>query len=71
LLQRLFSFHVLPYYLHQLDKVKGSAHFEVDKLRALDLVEKLKMELPGYLIPRLVEELSGKRSKQSIVNIDK
>ena len=71
LLQRLFSFHVLPYYLHQLDKVKGSAHFEVDKRKALELVEKLKMELPGYLIPRLVEELSGKRSKQSIVNIDK
>ncbi len=71
LLQRLFSFQVLPYYLHQLDRVKGSAHFEVDKKKALDLIESLRNRLPGYLIPRLVEEVSGKRSKQTIVKIEK
>ncbi|MEH6457912.1 MAG: KamA family radical SAM protein, partial [Cocleimonas sp.] len=70
LLQRLFSFQVLPYYLHQLDRVKGSAHFEVDKRSALNLIESLRNKLPGYLIPRLVEEVSGKRSKQTIVKID-
>jgi len=71
LLQRLFSYQVLPYYLHQLDRVQGSAHFEVDKKTALDLIESLRNRLPGYLIPRLVEEVSGKRSKQTIVKIDK
>ena len=70
LLNRLFDYQVLPYYLHQLDKVQGAAHFEVDRQKALDLIESLKLELPGYLVPRLVEELSGKRSKQSIVKID-
>lgn len=70
LLERLFSFQVLPYYLHQLDRVKGSAHFEVDKKTALDLIESLRNRLPGYLIPLLVEEVSGKRSKQTIVKID-
>jgi len=70
LLQRLFSLQVLPYYLHQLDRVKGSAHFEVDKRSALNLIESLRNRLPGYLIPRLVEEFSGKRSKQTIVKID-
>lgn len=67
----LFNYQVLPYYLHQLDRVQGSAHFEVDRTKALNLIEGLKNKLPGYLIPRLVEEVSGKRSKQTIVKIDK
>lgn len=71
LLQRLFHYQVLPYYLHQLDRVQGSAHFEVDKKTALDLIESLRNRLPGYLIPRLVEEISGERSKQTIVKIGK
>lgn len=71
LLQGLFRFQVLPYYLHQLDRVQGSAHFEVDRNTALDLLESLSIKLPGYLVPRLVEEVPGKRSKQTIVRIDK
>ncbi len=70
LLRRLFKFQVLPYYLHQLDRVNGTAHFEVERKAALDLIEQLRCCLPGYLIPRLVEEVSGKRSKQTIVKID-
>lgn len=65
--EKLFSMKVLPYYLHQLDRVQGAAHFEVDKKMAISLVESLKEQLPGYLVPRLVEEISGKRSKQAIV----
>jgi len=65
--EKLFEFEVLPYYLHQLDKVKGAAHFEVDRLEAIALMNQLKEVLPGYLIPKYVEEVSGERSKQSIV----
>jgi len=71
LMERLFEYQVLPYYLHQLDKVKGSAHFEVKREKSIAIIEELKEQLPGYLVPRLVEELSGKRSKQSIVKNDK
>ncbi len=71
LLQRLFSYQVLPYYLHQLDRVQGSAHFEVEKKTALDLIDCFRNRLAGYLIPRLVEEISGERSKQTIVKTDK
>ncbi len=63
---RLFDFQVLPYYLHQLDKVDGGAHFEVDRKRSITLINDLKMSLPGYLVPRLVEEVSGERSKSAL-----
>ena len=65
--QKLFSMKVLPYYLHQLDKVHGAAHFEVESRRAILLMEVLRDHLPGYLVPRLVNEVSGKRSKQPLV----
>lgn len=64
---RLFDYRVLPYYLHQLDRVQGAAHFEVRREKAIALIEALKIQLPGYLVPKLVEEVSGKRSKQAIV----
>ncbi len=37
--ERMFAAGVLPYYLHQLDRVQGAAHFEVDDARALALVD--------------------------------
>lgn len=64
---KLFSMQVLPYYLHQLDKVQGAAHFEVGKETAIMLLETMRDHLPGYLVPRLVNEVSGKRSKQPLV----
>ena len=61
--ERLFTAGVLPYYLHQLDRVQGAAHFEVDDARALDLVKNLRARLPGYLVPTLVREVGGEASK--------
>ena len=61
--ERLFAAGVLPYYLHQLDRVQGAAHFEVDDARALDLVKNLRARLPGYLVPTLVREVGGEASK--------
>lgn len=54
---------VLPYYLHQLDRVKGAARFEVDDRRAKTLIHALQKELPGYLVPKLVREVAGKTYK--------
>jgi EF-P beta-lysylation protein EpmB len=61
--ERLFAASVLPYYLHVLDKVRGSAHFEVPEARARALAGALAARLPGYLVPRLVRELPGAASK--------
>jgi EF-P beta-lysylation protein EpmB len=54
---------VLPYYLHQLDRVAGAAHFEVPDAEALSLHAALAARLPGYLVPRLVREIAGAPGK--------
>ncbi|MBW8368321.1 MAG: EF-P beta-lysylation protein EpmB [Arenimonas sp.] len=60
---RLFDAGVLPYYLHLLDRVAGSAHFEVPVDEAKQLHEMLSARLPGYLVPRLVREVAGAPAK--------
>ncbi|HET7611067.1 MAG TPA: EF-P beta-lysylation protein EpmB [Rhodanobacteraceae bacterium] len=64
--ERLFAMGVLPYYLHQLDRVRGTAHFEVADARARDLLEALRDRLPGYLVPRLVREVPGELAKRPL-----
>lgn len=61
--EALFGAGVLPYYLHQLDRVQGAGHFEVDEARAKALVDELRARLPGYLVPRLVREVAGETAK--------
>ena len=64
--ERGFQAGVLPYYLHQLDRVSGSAHFEVDDVRALALHAALAARLAGYLVPRLVREVAGDPGKRPL-----
>lgn len=63
LMERGFAGGVLPYYLHQLDRVAGSARFEVSEARAKQLVARLREQLSGYLVPRLVTEQPGQPYK--------
>ncbi|MBS0567672.1 MAG: EF-P beta-lysylation protein EpmB [Proteobacteria bacterium] len=60
---RLFECGVLPYYLHQLDRVAGTAHFAIDDDAARALIDILRVRLPGYLVPRLVREVAHEAHK--------
>jgi EF-P beta-lysylation protein EpmB len=62
--RRLVDLGVMPYYLHQLDRVAGAAHFEVPISRGLELIESLRRALPGYAVPRYVQEVAGEGHKQ-------
>ncbi|MCV6637408.1 EF-P beta-lysylation protein EpmB [Candidatus Albibeggiatoa sp. nov. NOAA] len=64
--ETLFKYQVLPYYLSVLDKVQGAAHFDVPEQQAIQLVNMLREQLPGYLVPKLVREVAGKPYKQPI-----
>ena len=57
--ERLIEMRVVPYYLHQLDKVVGAAHFEASLQQGKQAVEQLRRELPGYAVPRFVQETAG------------
>jgi EF-P beta-lysylation protein EpmB len=64
--KKLFACRVQPYYLHLLDPVKGAMHFFVDRETAIGLHREMEDRLPGYLLPRLVQEIAGNRSKTAI-----
>jgi EF-P beta-lysylation protein EpmB len=61
--KRLFEIGVLPYYLHLLDSVAGAAHFESSRLTHKQLKQQLQSRLPGYLVPKIVQEIAGEPSK--------
>ncbi|MBQ0723822.1 MAG: EF-P beta-lysylation protein EpmB [Cycloclasticus sp.] len=63
---RLFDCHTLPYYLHLLDKVDGAQHFDLNDNTATAIYQQLQTKLPGYLVPKLVREESGKAYKTPI-----
>jgi EF-P beta-lysylation protein EpmB len=64
--ERSFAAGVMPYYLYQLDRVEGVAHFEVDDATAKALIAALTARLSGYLVPKLVRELPGDPSKRPV-----
>lgn len=65
--EKLFAHGVMPYYLHLLDKARGTGHFEVDEDHARQLVLQLQQRLPGYLVPKLVREQAGAAHKISLL----
>jgi len=60
---KLFDLKVMPYYLHKLDKTKGTHHFEISDAEAKAIFRGLQASLPGYLVPKLAREEPGKLSK--------
>lgn len=64
--ERCFAAGAMPYYLYQLDRVEGSAHFEVPDARARELHAALVARLSGYLVPRLVREIPGDTGKRAL-----
>lgn len=61
--ERLTELRVVPYYLHQLDPVRGAAQFHVPVERGSAIVEELRRRLPGYAVPRYVQEVAGEPGK--------
>src|SRR5690606_33993963 len=64
--EALFETGITPYYLHLLDKVQGTAHFEVEEVQAKNLYAEMLKYLPGYLVPKLVREEPGAVAKSLV-----
>jgi L-lysine 2,3-aminomutase len=61
--EALFACHILPYYLHSLDPVAGSAHFEISLEKRRALYKTMQEQLPGFLVPKWVKEIPGEKHK--------
>ena len=61
--EKLISQGIVPYYLHQLDRVIGAHHFEVPVEKGLRLIDEMRRRCPGYMVPRYVREIPGEPSK--------
>jgi len=66
LCRRLINIGIIPYYVNQLDRVQGAAHFEVRVEEGRKILGALKAELPGYAVPRYVVDIPGQGSKTEI-----
>ena len=63
LYEKLTANHVIPYYLHQLDRVKGASHFEVSEEKGREIIQTLRARLSGFAVPRYVREIPGEPGK--------
>lgn len=57
---------IMPYYLHQLDRVTGAAHFELPVAQGLSLMQAVRNRTSGYAVPRFVQERPGAASKSAL-----
>lgn len=65
--ERLIDLGAMPYYLHQVDRVAGTGHFEVDETVGRNLLAELRRRLPGYAVPRYVREVPGSTHKTPVI----
>jgi EF-P beta-lysylation protein EpmB len=63
LAEQLANQGVIFYYLHQLDRVQGAAHFEVEEEKGRSLIAEIAKQLPGYAVPKYVREVAGEPHK--------
>lgn len=59
---KLIRAKTIPYYIHLLDPVSGTKHFNIDN--AKDIMKKLSEISSGYMVPILTREESGYPSKK-------
>lgn len=63
LAEQLANQGIIFYYLHQLDRVQGAAHFEVEEEKGRFLIQEMAKHLPGYAVPKYVREIAGMPNK--------
>ena len=59
LFRKLVSLRVKPYYLHHLDKARGTSHFRVSLARGQALMAALRGRISGFALPAYVLDIPG------------
>jgi EF-P beta-lysylation protein EpmB len=66
LCEKLVDNGIAPYYIHQLDRVAGTAHFEVEEAVGKQMIIDLAAQLPGYAVPKYVREVPYEANKMPL-----
>ena len=67
LVQRLLAIRVRPYYLHQMDLVRGTGHFRTSVVCGVRIMAALRGHTSGLAIPYYVIDLPGGKGKIPIL----
>ena len=59
----LIAHGIIPYQLHRLDKVRGTAHFLAEDAEIKGIMRELDKRLPGYALPEYTADVPGESSK--------
>ena len=57
LIRKLIAHRVRPYYLFQADLAQGTAHFWTPVNQGTEIIEKLRVQTPGFCLPHFVIDL--------------
>jgi lysine 2,3-aminomutase len=66
----LLSLRVRPYYIHQMDLVRGTAHFRTPVTTGLDIIRGLRGHMSGLAVPQYVIDLPDGKGKVPILPDD-
>lgn len=67
LMSGLLDIRVRPYYLHQMDLVRGTAHFRTPVNTGLEIIKSLRGHISGLAVPHFVIDLPGGKGKVAIL----
>jgi lysine 2,3-aminomutase len=63
----LLDIRVKPYYIHQMDLIKGTAHFRTPVSRGLEIIRALRGHVSGMAVPHYVIDLPGGKGKVALL----
>ncbi len=67
LMQLLLAIRVKPYYIHQMDLVRGTGHFRTKVAKGIEIMERLRGHTSGMAIPYYVIDLPGGKGKVPVL----
>ncbi|MEI6205924.1 MAG: KamA family radical SAM protein [Desulfuromonadales bacterium] len=70
LMTGLLGIRVKPYYLHQMDLVRGTAHFRTSVEKGLEIIRAMRGHVSGMAVPHYVIDLPGEKGKVAILPDD-
>lgn len=70
LMTSLLELRVRPYYIHQMDLIKGAAHFRTPVAKGLEIVRALRGHVTGMAVPHYVIDLPNGKGKVALIPDD-